>query len=221
MLTEIELVKIQLLKEIKNFEYVYDDNEKGWEYNYYDEHVKGDRKNDEPTFNPLSHIVFQSTSRQYDLYTLSNVLHIKRGFLIKENWLDLLSDFNLAPHIIYRGVKRKYKDEEFNDLVFIYFYNDFGQNIDYKSTIYWILRDGYYSRDRSKESMTDYVIEDNVRCDNFDDWREKRVKLYKEDGFLLEVKTLICPEVTEYDMFGFESFNSGIFISEKLKNALL
>lgn len=221
MISELAITQIKLLKQFKNFEYFYNENEAGWEYNYYDKHVKGEHKNEKPTFNPLGNIVFYSTSRQYDFYSLTNVLHIRRGILLTETCYDVLKDFNLAPHIVYRGIKRSHKDIEYKDLVFIYFYNDFAQNIDHKSSIYWILKQGFDTHDRSKESLQDYVIEDNINCQDFNDWQEKRINIFKEKRHYLDIKYLICPDITEFDMFGFQSFNSGIFISNKLKKALL
>lgn len=89
------------------------------------------------------------------------------------------------------------------------------------SSIYWILRDGYSSRDRTKETMQDYIVEDNIRCTDFNDWQKRKSAIYKDSGHNLLVKYLICPEIVEYDMFGFQNYDHGLFISEKMKNGLL
>lgn len=165
---------LQPHKQFRVFDYRNAPEIKGTGPNFYDQHVAGELIDSKPNYNPLNYIVFVDTKRQYEMYSLRSVLHITRGFLLKRELLKFLKDYKLAEHCIYQNIKREFEGKIYDDLIFIYFYRDYSLKIDYANSDYWLLRDGYYSRDRTKETMTDYLVEDNIKVESLEDWIAKK-----------------------------------------------
>ncbi|MCB0692166.1 MAG: hypothetical protein KDC16_11010 [Saprospiraceae bacterium] len=199
----------------------FNNEEDGCSHEFYEKYVQGDLKDSKPDFNPLAKAVFYDTKHQYEIYSLAPVLNITRGILIKPELLDFISGYNLAEHCVYKGIKREFQGIVYDDLIFLYFYRDYSLTIDWSNSIYWVLKDGYYNRNEDKESMEDYIIEDNISFESYEEYNTKQIEYYKTDKTkMLQVKNLKCPDVINYDMFGFQGFSAGIFVSQKLRRDL-
>lgn len=208
-------------KRFKRFHCHHFNDEEGCSHEFYEKHVLGSLKDLKPNFNPLERAIFYDIKRQYDIYSLGSVLHISRGILIKPKFYEFIKGYNLAEHCMFKGIKREYNGELHDDLIFLYFYRDYSLNIDYSSSVYWLLRSGFDIRDKNKESIENYVLEDNISFENFEDFDLKQSELYKADKSKhLRLKYLCCPEVVNYDMFGFQGFNAGIYVSNELRKGL-
>ncbi len=187
-------------------------------HDFYDNYVHGELNDTIPIDNPLKKAIFYDTKTQFDLYK-ADVLGVNRGFLIKEHAYALLQEFNLAEHVAYPGVIHEFEGKKYDDLVFVYFYKDYGKRIDYANSIYWILKEYYFNYDRETETIYDYVVQDDIRLSSLEEFDSKRINLWEKRKLKLRIKYLYCPEATKYDVFGFEEFSSGVYLSGPVKEA--
>ncbi len=219
MIQPIKMSTLLLPRAFKKFNCFDYEDKMGCSDEFYRKYDIGEMIDVKPSYNPLEKAIFYDTKRHFEIYCLRNILYVTRGFLVKEHLYEYLCGYRLANHVAYRGIKREFEGEIIRDLVFVYFYNDLSRSIDYSKSIYWLLRKGYDTRDKEKEGIEPYIVEDNIRLSGLEEWDEKYGD-YNKKGLKLKVKYLYCPDMIGYDMFGFEDFHSGIFVSEQLRHDL-
>jgi hypothetical protein len=215
MMITLNYSRLYLLKQFRKYHCGQFIEHGGCGHKFYEAHVNGPLFDLKPTFNPLEKAIFYDTKRQYDIY-YANMLHASRGFLVKPHVYELFKEFHLAEHVAYHGITREFEGVRYDDLVFVYFYRDYGSRIDYVRSVYWVLKPHFSSYNRETESIYDYVVEDNIRLSDENEYKTKKRIIKNKYNFELEVKYLHCPEATRFDVFGFEDYESGVYVSGRV-----
>lgn len=193
--------------------------------------------NIKPEFNPLEKAIFDTRQGPFDIYDLSYVLGICRGFLISSKLKTILQEFTLCNHVIFDNIKYTFKGELRNDISFIYFYQDFSDNIDYvKSSFYAETNSSVYTNENPIKTKEDgtftiinpvkrqevIVVEDPVKIASYDDYERKRLLYGKEKRLIIRKKSICCPEAMKYDIFTMMKYpvSRSVFVSENLQQRL-
>lgn len=179
------------------------------------------KRNLEPEFNPLAKAIFDTRQGPFDIYTLSPVLRITRGFLISQKLKDILLDFNLSNFVIFDNIKYTFKGEMKDNLSFIYFYNDFGNFIDFKKSEFWAVKPFFERVDGGIREED--VVEKNIEINSIHHRKSIGEYYSKEKKLQIIKKVICCPEAMKYDVFSI--LNSiigiwGVFVSERLQKRL-
>jgi hypothetical protein len=81
------------------------------------------------------------------------------------------------------------------------------------------LKNTWSTHERATESILYYLVDDDVRLSGLEEFKNRQFSLLENSKLDLQLKYIFCPETTKYDVFEFEEFSSGVYVSGQVKVA--
>ncbi|MBK6901553.1 MAG: hypothetical protein IPH04_01730 [Saprospirales bacterium] len=192
-------------------------------FDFFDQFEGGESDlNKKPDYNPLEKAVFDTRQGRFDIYNISLVLKVNRGFMISDRMKNIILEFPLPNYVIFDQIKYTYKGELRDDLSFIYFYTDFSPFVDFKNSEFWLVTPEFKYEFLSNKDLSPFIITKNLPIESLIDYKEKANYYSTEKKLKIWEKRICCPEAMKYDMFPIirGPFAWGVYVSDRLQQRL-
>lgn len=174
---------------------------------------------EEPDYNLLELVRFDTRMGPFDLYAYD---YFNSSIIISNRLLKILKEYNLQEHKVFPRIRYTFKGEQRDDMNFLIFYKDYEQFVDYgKSTYQQVVSDYTFQKDEKGNLKKEAILKDNLKFKSKEQFQfEARKRKPLSDDPNIVFKHVFCPECIRLDMFFFNTYNKGIYLSPSLVERL-
>lgn len=168
-----------------------------------------------PSTNIFENVIFDTRVGPFDLYCYGGGL--ESGFIVSNRLLTILREYNLQEHKIFPEIRYTFKGKEKDDMNFLVLYKDYEQFIDYEKSTFIKVKYNYLEfKDGRRNLNEEAILKDNLKFKSKEEFFEakKRDILSKDPKVVF--KNVFCPECVQLDMFFFNKYLTGVYLSPRL-----